>query len=105
MKLAFSGKRYATCGVMHALDPLLQSFLWGLVDRLVAEGATEADYLQIFELSPAAAEGSPVLEVVHRQEQPPYAATHRLPAGNPVRQKVYVIDDGDHCTMLLAEEY
>ena len=22
-----------------------------------------------------------------------------------VTQKVYVIDDGDHCTMLLAEEY
>lgn len=28
-----------------------------------------------------------------------------IPSEAPITQKVYVIDDGDHSTMLLAEEY
>ena len=31
------------------------------------------------------------------------ADTFKTPAA--INQKVYVIDDGDHCTMLLSEEY
>ncbi|MGN0650051.1 MAG: DUF960 family protein [Oscillospiraceae bacterium] len=31
--------------------------------------------------------------------------THEFRTENPITAKIYVIDDGDHSTMLLAEEY
>ena len=31
--------------------------------------------------------------------------TYIVEAEKPVTAKVYIIDDGEHCTMLLAEEY
>jgi hypothetical protein len=31
--------------------------------------------------------------------------TYIAEAEKPVTAKVYIIDDGEHCTMLLAEEY
>ena len=41
----------------------------------------------------------------HFSEQPEYSKEHTIELANPVNQKVYVIDDTDHSTMLLAEEY
>ena len=38
-------------------------------------------------------------------EQPEYSQDYMIDIANPVNQKVYVIDDTDHSTMLLAEEY
>ena len=41
----------------------------------------------------------------HFSEQPEYSQDYMIDLANPVNQKVYVIDDNDHSTMLLAEEY
>ena len=41
----------------------------------------------------------------HFSEQPEYSKEYMIDLANPVNQKVYVIDDIDHSTMLLAEEY
>ena len=46
------------------------------------------------------------LQIVHHtSEQPQFEMTYIAEAEKPVTAKVYIIDDGEHCTMLLAEEY
>ena len=46
-----------------------------------------------------------IQRIVHEQEEPEYHKEYDIDIENPITAKVYVIDDGDHCTMLLAEEY
>ena len=88
--------RYMTKGVQSDIPAVLQLFLW---DRVSA--VPNPDYLQIFRLS----ECNGKQRIVHEQEVPEYRREYLLAFPEPVNAKVYVIDDGDHCTMLLAEEY
>ena len=69
--------------------------------KMVADIPIENDYLQIFRLSGE----NGIQTIVHEQEQPEYRESVSFEWNEPVNQKIYVIDDGDHCTMLLAEEY
>ena len=93
----FDNKRYLTCGVDSTIPLELQLFLWNCVD-----GLTEPrDYLQVFELRPV---GS-LQSITHSSEEPEYHMEYLLPLDTPIAAKVYIIDDGDHSTMLLAEEY
>ena len=69
--------------------------------KMVADIPIEKDYLQIFRLSGETG----IQTIVHEQEQPEYRESVSFEWNEPVNQKIYVIDDGDHCTMLLAEEY
>jgi hypothetical protein len=59
------------------------------------------DYLQAFELSAA----GPMQAITHSSEVPEYHMTYLIPSEKPITEKLYIIDDGDHSTMLLAEEY
>ena len=43
----FNNKRYATRGVMENVNPILQLFLWQLVDSM----PLPRDYLQVFKIS------------------------------------------------------
>lgn len=43
--------------------------------------------------------------IKHSQEQPDYVNEFDVFVDNAVSEKVYVIDDATHSTMLLAEEY
>ena len=43
--------------------------------------------------------------ITHTQEQPPYLYQMDVPCTDAVDAKIFVIDDGTHSTMLLAEEY
>ena len=63
--------------------------------------ARPKDYLQVFRLS----EENGLQIVHHTSEQPQFEMTYIVEAEKPVTAKVYIIDDGEHCTMLLAEEY
>ena len=93
--------RYLTRGVDNEIPLELQIFLWERIDAL----PEERDYLQIFELS-AAEEG--MQKIVHKQEQTEYRAEYVITEEHTpkaVTAKIFVIYDGDHCTMLLAEEY
>jgi len=101
----FRNARYVTRGVCAEIGPDVQVALWAMVDGLVGSGIVEPDYLQVFDLEVSSAHGAPVQAVVHRQEMPDYRRQYALHAGSPVSARVYVIDDGDHTTMLLAEEY
>lgn len=91
--------RYATRGVMAELSAPMQLMLWYLIDIMEAD---QKDWLQVFTLEPA--DGKQ--RITHTQEEPPYRKEHLLIFGEPpVRAKIFVIDDGNHSTMLLAEEY
>ena len=90
--------RYLTRGVAAEIPLQLQVFLWEAVDRM----PELKDYLQVFNLS-----GEIGVQVIHHTaEEPEYDMTYILQiAGEAVTAKVYLIDDGEHCTRLLAEEY
>lgn len=89
--------RYLTCGVDSSIPIELQIFLWDCVDRMPAP----KDYLQVFELS----QSGSMQSIVHSSEEPEYRKVYMIPSTAPITQKLYVIDDGDHSTMLLASEY
>ncbi len=90
--------RYLTRGVSAEIPPELQLFMWQAIDQM----PQPKDYLQVFRLS---VENG--LQVIHHSsEQPEFEMTYILAAaGTHIDEKVYVIDDDDHCTMLLASEY
>ncbi len=91
-------KRYITRGIQAELPGWLVNLLWFLRDGMEVE---KKDYLQIFRLSRTAT-GQ---RIEHEQEQPPYKKTLDVPCEDAVSAKVYIIDDGTHVTMLLADEY
>ena len=93
----FKSSRYLTRGVDAAIPLELQLFLWECVDRL----PDPKDRFQIFDLKPI----GELQSITHRSEEPEYHMEYLIPSENPLTAKVYVIDDGDHSTMLLAEEY
>lgn len=96
----FQNQRYRTRGIAYDLPPILQAMLWELVDDMKV---SKKDYLQIFELS-----GKGKKQVIlHKQEQPPYKKTHRIKLCDTPFYfgKIYIIDDGEHTTMLKASEY
>ena len=93
----FNNKRYLTSGVDSTIPPELQLFLWECVDSM----PEPRDYLQVFELSAS----GPMQSIVHSSEEPEYRKVYMMPSDAPITEKLYIIDDGDHSTMLLANEY
>ncbi len=93
--------RYLTRGVDSEIPLALQVFMWKCIDEL----PDEKDYLQVFELS---ASPTGLQKIVHKQEQSEYRVEYVITEElfpKAVTAKIFVIDDGEHCTMLLAEEY
>lgn len=93
----FQNARYITRGVDSEIPLWLQNFMWYAVDSM----EIERDYLQVFKLSYE--DGRQ--KIVHTREHPPYEHIYRIDTDSPVTAKIFVIDDEDHSTMLLAEEY
>ena len=93
----FDNNHYLTCGVDSTIPIKLQLFLWECVEHMPAP----KDYLQVFELKPVGC----LQSITHSSEEPEYHMEYLLPSDTPITEKLYIIDDGDHCTMLLAEEY
>lgn len=102
----FNNTRYMTRGIQEDVGLDLQLILWQLIDDCKAKGI-KLDYLQVFELSTETIDGQIVQIVLHRQEEPNYQSTHRfVPIEQPMNTtKIWVIDDGDHSTMLFPSEY
>ncbi len=98
MKKRFQNRRLLTAGVNQRIHPALQLLMWFMIEEV-----PEADYLQIFELTEAAGG----VEIHHSQEVPPYERSLfvQCEVAADFSEKVYVIDDETHSTMLLAEEY
>lgn len=93
----FNNSRYLTCGVDAAIPLALQLFLWKCVGSLPAP----KDHLQIFDLQPV----GQMQNIIHRTEDPEYHKEYLFLSENPIAEKVYIMDDGDYATMLLASEY
>ena len=93
----FQTEKYLTRGVRNIIPLPTQLIMWDMIFSL----PVSKDYLQIFELR--AIDGMQI--ITHIQEQPDFRRTVTFKTPAAITQKVYVIDDGDHCTMLLAEEY
>ena len=93
----FTNQRYLTCGVNSTIPPEIQLFLWECVDRL----PEPKDYLQVFELKPV----GNLQCITHTSEEPEYRMEYLLSSDSPITAKLYIIDDCDHSTMLLANEY
>ena len=93
-----SKDRYLTIGVDEKIPIDIQIFMWEAVDNM----PEPKDYLQVFNLT--VQNGLQVIR--HTSEKPKYEMTYILTSlTKAVTAKVYIIDDGNHCTMLLAEEY
>lgn len=98
----FDNPRYISHSVDNNLSPFMQMLLWEMIDSM----DMEQDYLQIFKLIPVNINGIMVQKIIHTQEKPKYEKIiilNRLTL--PINAKIYVIDDGEHSTMLFAEEY
>lgn len=93
----FQNKRFLTRGVQAEIPMELQLFLWHCIDQL----PEERDYFQVFKLD--AANGKQ--HIHHFSEQLEYSKEYQISTEKPITAKIYVIDDTDHSTMLLAEEY
>ena len=93
----FTNERYLTCGVDRMIPLELQLFMRECVERM--QGVK--DYLHIFELTAS----GPMQSISHTSEEPEYHRVYLIPSDTPITAKIYIIDDGDHSTMLLAEEY
>ena len=99
----FNKQRYITCGIAHEIPAEIQFWLWMMIDNLRADNNIEVDYLQIFRLSNE--DGKQ--KIIHSQEEPQYRNEILIAViCKPVENaKIFVIDDGRHLTMMLAEEY
>lgn len=95
-----SGKRYITKGVEEKIPFLYLLLIWEAIDR--SREKRELDYLQVFTFY---VEGNRQ-KIKHSQEKPPYEMIFDCgEAETAITEKVYVIDDGEHQTILLASEY
>ena len=94
----FQNDKYLTRGVSQTIPNWLVILLWHLIATMQTE---HKDYLQVFRLQKTG-QGQ---RITHTQEQPLYQRELFVPCVDAVNAKLFVIDDGTHSTMLLAEEY
>ena len=94
----FKNNRFITTGIQSRIPHDTQRLLWYLIDVLEIP---EVDSYQFFTLTIEAGKQ----KIIHKQEQPEYSVELLVEVSEPVSEKVYVIDDGENSTMLLAEEY
>ena len=99
-------KRYITCGIDQRLPQDLQRLIWTSVDARILFSNEKIDYLQVFTFKKIDGE---ILALHHEQEEPPllnvHYTTYRPEYDEILHEKIFVIDDGDHSTMLFAYEY
>lgn len=93
----FPTKRCVTARIYDEVPLIVEVFMWSCIDTI----PRGVDYLQIFDLS----EDHGWQRIVHRQKVPPYYREYWIQCEKPLTAKIFVIDDGEHATMLFAEEY
>lgn len=94
----FENPKYLTKGVQSSIPGWLVLLMWSMIEGMQVE---HKDYLQVFRLQKTE-RGQ---HITHTQEQLPYLYQMDVPCTDAVDAKIFVIDDGTHSTMLLAEEY
>ena len=69
--------------------------------ELISQMPVDKDYLQVFYFSVYNGKQ----KIKHTQEIPEYSKEYVFHTDMPITEKVFVIDDKTHSTMLLANEY
>ena len=101
----FNGNRYMTKGIQDEIPAELQLILWFMIDDNIKQGL-KMDYLQVFTLAPFYKDGNIYQKIIHNQEIPRRKKEKILNVfEKAITTKIFVIDDIDHITMLLADEY
>lgn len=97
----FDNPRFLTPGVQIEIPLALQFALWQLIDTM----PVEKDCLQVFRLERVMRNDRSIQKISHSQEIPPYKKEYLLALDKPLTLKIFVIDDGEHSTMMLCDEY
>ena len=98
MVYIFNNTHFISSGIRNNVPPLLQIIMWELIKQMPVD---KQDYLQVFSLS--VKDGRQ--RIKHTQEVPEYSKEYVIFIENPITEKVFVIDDKTHSTMILANEY
>ena len=95
----FKNQKFITRGVDSNVSLLLQLFMWQCIEDM----PQPKDYLQVFECT---LEGKKQ-KIIHSQEEPDYKREYLLNLTDAPLfiEKIFVIDDGDHSTILYSHEY
>ena len=104
MGFKFDGSRYITSGIQDEIPLAIQIMMFESLEFMERK-AGELGYLQVFKLDTIEKDGTLLLNIRHEQEVPEAKLDYIVPVDEPINAKVYIIDDVDHVTMLLAEEY
>ncbi|EKD80872.1 MAG: hypothetical protein ACD_39C02121G0006 [uncultured bacterium] len=104
-KYLFSGTKYITQGVDIHIPLSVQLAMWQFIEKRSTSQNPPMDYLQCFTLTPSSKNGKSVQKIECSQEQPAFNAILKVDAGFTVSEKIFVIDDVSHVTMLLSREY
>lgn len=104
--MLFNNPGYMTRGFQVDVPIETQLMIFNLMDK-AKQSLTTLDYLQIFSLAKVISNETYLQRVIHTQEIPPFEETIylALPEDQIITTKIFVIDDGDHHTFLLASEY
>ena len=105
MAYKFSGSRYITSGVAENFPIELQVVLFSAVEQMREKVSGQLDYLQVFEIVTEVKGQKKFLHIYHMQECPEAKLEFFIPTDVEVNGRAYMIDDVDHITLLLAEEY
>lgn len=105
MAYTFSGSRYVTKGVAENFPMELQVALFSAIKRMSEKVCGQLDYLQVFEIATEFKGQKKFLHIYHMQECPEAKLEYFIPTDVEVNGRAYMIDDVDHITLLLAEEY
>ena len=99
-----NGSRYVSRGINDEIPIDLQILMWQLIQEL-KDTIGDVDYLQVFTIS-IVDESENKVRIIHSQEVPEYKKIWIFKASEHCNEeKIFVIDDGTHSTMLLADEY
>lgn len=99
-----NSSRYVSRGINNEIPIDVQIFMWKLIEEL-KDTIEDVDYLQVFTIS-TVDEIENKIRIIHSQEIPEYKKIWIFKASKPCNdEKIFVIDDGSHSTMLLADEY
>lgn len=94
---------YVTKGIAEKIPSSIQILCWCIIEE-AKEKVSSMDYLQVFSINTNLEEQR--LEIKHSQEEPDFfEEVVYMPFDKIIDEKIFVIDDVDHITMLLAEEY
>lgn len=105
MAYTFSGSRYITSGVEENFPIELQVALFSAVEQMREKVSGQLDYLQVFEIVTEVKRQKKFLHIYHMQECPDAKLEYFIPTDVEINGRAYMIDDVDHITLLLAEEY